>query len=667
MSQFLDLSEELLVLVLQNLFEDGWIHDTRKRMANLQLRLVCKTFDRLICPMAFGTLEIDSRLVNQAQWPQRHSNRTNRLPQEWLKRLVISKSDLHERYQQPTLPMLSAIQMASVVPAQKLSSITGLSLPECLHICRDALCLIVCVYHKPVDILERLRPNPEEPIQTVWTKTEQANWILGDMADNWPSVDAGFNHPLWLVTAKGDVELVKRILAHATASASSIALGLAANVAVRLGHHPIFSLLLKFGVDVHERDSKLDTLLHHAVRQGNKQVVHALLEHGADMSARNRRNITPLGCVDSQGDITIPRELLLRGASPNVWSADLYPWAPQSEDSPTLLAAASSQGNTDLVKLLLHHGVQVDPDPLPTGNNLQPDTSRRDESALAMAVYYGHGETARVLLEAGASLLGVHRLGETIAISAARSGDIGLIQLLLDHGMQINQEDPEGLTALDVVLMENPPTAPKTVSFLIANGARVNPHSTHFLADLDMAAEHGAFETILLLLKNVVVDDVSLLDLGGTLLTAATYGNIVMVRALLDQGVPVGFMNLRGNAMQLALENGHPDVVRLLLERGADANERDTNESTPLHAAIFQGSLANVRLLIQHGADVEKGDYRRGTPLMAARINRREDILRALLDEGHAGLDPGNEQEWRLLEAASTIDDKIDILLWRQP
>ncbi|KAJ1476917.1 ankyrin repeat-containing domain protein [Baffinella frigidus] len=58
----------------------------------------------------------------------------------------------------------------------------------------------------------------------------------------------------------------------------------------------------------------------------------------------------------------------------------------------------------------------------------------------------------------------------------------------------------------------------------------------------------------------------------------------------------------------LAAQNGHAEVVQLLLKAGADTSTMDTDGLTPLHFAVSNGHAAVVKLLLDAGADISGTD-----------------------------------------------------------
>ena len=84
-------------------------------------------------------------------------------------------------------------------------------------------------------------------------------------------------------------------------------------------------------------------------------------------------------------------------------------------------------------------------------------------------------------------------------------------------------------------------------------------------------------------------------------------GNTEMVRQLLDAGADIhGGERTNCNPLTIASRYCHEDVVDLLLERGADPNYQELQQrGSPLMAATAGGSMAIVLKLLDHGASVE--------------------------------------------------------------
>ena len=131
---------------------------------------------------------------------------------------------------------------------------------------------------------------------------------------------------------------------------------------------------------------------------------------------------------------------------------------------------------------------------------------------------------------------------------------------------------------------------------------------------------------------------------------AAQNGHLEVVRLLLERGANVNAQNTdelwwreRRTPLHFAAQNGHLDVVRLLLERGANVNAETSGVAgwTPLHFAAQNGHLEVVRVLLERGANVnaqttlfwEDADARR-TPLHYATKNGHLEVVRLLLERG---------------------------------
>src|SRR5450755_2020678 len=91
----------------------------------------------------------------------------------------------------------------------------------------------------------------------------------------------------------------------------------------------------------------------------------------------------------------------------------------------------------------------------------------------------------------------------------------------------------------------------------------------------------------------------------------------------------------RHRALALAAQHGHVDIVRLLLDAGEDPNrynpEGNHSHSTPLHQAVVAGHDAVVRLLVERGARLDiKDTIHQGTPLGWAKYGGQAEIEKYL-------------------------------------
>ena len=133
----------------------------------------------------------------------------------------------------------------------------------------------------------------------------------------------------------------------------------------------------------------------------------------------------------------------------------------------------------------------------------------------------------------------------------------------------------------------------------------------------------------------------------GKFVSAAVYGDIDVIIELLDEGVDINTLgSIRRPALTLAAYNGHMDIVKLLVEKGADLDMTSGNsEETAVIMATKLKEAEVVKFLVESGADVNIADLEGRTALNYANETDQSDLAAFLVGHGAVEGSPLSEEE----------------------
>lgn len=402
---------------------------------------------------------------------------------------------------------------------------------------------------------------------------------------------------------------------------------------IDLDDQRMFNLLLAHGASPNSLAKGSCTCLSLAVKKDHLEMVRGLLDSGATLRSSSHME---LKLAVHRGNVDIIRALLVHNPVAEQWQGSPYD-DDQSPETIIRMALSLMDGEQALsdavlrdrykaVRLLLAAGVNVD-------SRAGEHTSK---SALMLACSNGNKDMVRMLLDSGASLDLKDSYGRSALHVAAEDKRSSIVQMLLDRGADANTLTHRAATAL---MIASKRCCNDVVRILLDHRADVSLKDSRGFT----ALHHAAFEGNVGI-AGMLLDKGSEINACDKMLTTAImvaslnhHGDTVQL--LLNSQADIGLKDRNGlTALHHTFPNGSDvHISRMLLDHGADIESTTNYGRTGLSTASLHSSLPLVKLLLERGAYV--GRVRR--PQLDHRDN--EEIKRLLLERGATFIDKDEE------------------------
>ena len=261
--------------------------------------------------------------------------------------------------------------------------------------------------------------------------------------------------------------------------------------------------------------------------------------------------------------------------------ADSVPFKPALEKA---LLQASANGHVAIVNVLFSSFGQ----PLPS-----VDTTIID--SLNASICGNHDQVVQWVLKTWRSSISHSHLNTSLLV-ACRYSAISIVKLLLDYGADPKARSYDGQTCLQQATRSG---SLRTVCLLLDRGVQCEDEANGDL--LSVAAQYG-YQDILQYLISLGCNIHDYFYGSSSLAAAARNGELSIVRFLIDKGAGLEAPHVGGKALENAAEWGHVDIVRLLVEQGVPVIGTKPGNN-PMLLALMYDQRDVVDTLLQLGAD----------------------------------------------------------------
>lgn len=349
-------------------------------------------------------------------------------------------------------------------------------------------------------------------------------------------------------------------------------------------------------------------VLHWASEKGYERLVGALLENGGYVGALDCNGWTPLLHAAANGYVGIIAKLLDKGA--NI-EAKSY-WG----DRETALHFAALEGQEAVVKILVERGAELE------------IKSQSRSTALHFAVEFEKEPIVKFLIDRGANVNTQrdNEIGNFAIHLAIQNEDERILVLLLENGAKITSRNRCGDTALHLAVADI--SRHEMVKVLLEKGADFAIRNQRDETPVHLAATNNNTEAVFRMLRMGAATVVNACDVDNNtpLLCAAAGSEIIDIKSVsanrLSRHRSFERLSRRNTdpvhdtrAASIAMEATKNEIIRMLLENGADVNHQGKRQQTALHLAAVNGYEDMARILIEKGADIALKDENNCTAL----------------------------------------------------
>ena len=333
------------------------------------------------------------------------------------------------------------------------------------------------------------------------------------------------------------------------------------------------------------------------------------------------------------GDIETINKLLNDGFEVDIMDKDEY----------TALFYAWRYGHRKIVELLLHHGA-----------NIEYKSSSHKQQLFYNVVEYGRMEMVKLILEKDVDINGKKPFSRwTVLGVASENRRIDIIKLLLENGVDIENKDRYKRTVLNRASRRG---YIEVVKVLLDSGAKIETKDKDKTTPLIWASKCNHLEVVKLLLEsganvntnegkskytsenswtqtNGIYTDKNLI--GGTSLIYASHnGYIQIVKILLESGANINITDCYGKTPFVhAYKWNRVKIIKLLLDAGADVDTK-YDRLTILQHACQSNNISIIKLLLKSGADINVTDNCGRTPLRRTCRLKYFEVVKLLLENG---------------------------------